>query len=345
VKGSFLVELPNPPCGDPAVIVRPRNRGLAVLAEAGDLSRVSPRRLLSVRVALVSHFHVDHAYGLARLLRVRLGHPERPLSILGPPGSAARVAHHLAGYLWNLLPAYPLDLAVLEVHRDRLETWTFPREAGFDPVRAGSRPWSAGEAVFEIEEEGLLVRCLPLDHGGTTSLAWRIDEEEGLHVDPDALARAGLAPGPWLGELKRLVREGAPPGSLVELPGGRSAPLGDLERELLFRTPGDTVAVACDLSPTEENVGALARFARNVRTLVLEAYYRAADAALAREHGHLATPEAGRLAREAAPGRLVPFHFSPRYEGKEGLLLDELRRFAAPVPVSSATPLDPCSNG
>ena len=345
MKGSFLVELPNPPCGDPAVIVRPRNRGHVILAEAGDLAAVSARRLLSVRVALVSHFHVDHAYGLSRLLRVRLGHRERPLAIVGPPGSAARVAHHLAGYLWNLLPAYPLDLTVLDVHPDRVETWSFPRDAGFDPVCGERVPWTAGDVVLAIEDEGVSIRALPLDHAGTVSLAWRIDEEEGLHVDPDSLAREGLAPGPWLGELKRLVRQKAPPDTAVELPGGRTAPLGDLERRFLFRTPGDSVAVACDLAPTPSNVTGLVSFVTGVRTLVLEAYYREAERELAREHGHLATPDSGRVAREAGPRRLVPFHFSPRYEGEEEGLLEELRRLASPVQVSSPAPPEQGSNG
>jgi len=343
VKGSFLVELPNPPCGDPAVIVRPRNRGFAVLAEAGDLSAVATRRLLSIRAALVSHFHVDHAYGLARLLRVRLGHPERPLTIVGPPGSAARVAHHLAGYLWNLLPAYPLDLAVREIHRDRVETWRFPRRVGFDPVRTGRTPWHEGGEVLALEDEGISIRSLPLDHAGTTSLAWRIDEEEGLHVDPEALAREGLAPGPWLGELKRLVRSGAPPGSPVEVPGSGRVPLGDLERRLLFRAEGDSVAIACDLAPIPANLAALASFAAGARTLVLEAYYREADRELADAHGHLATPDTGLVARQAGPRRLVPFHVSPRYEGEEAALLEELRAFAAPVPVSAPALLEPGS--
>ncbi len=343
MKGTFIVEFPNPPCGDPAVIVRPRHRGWAILAEAGELGAVSARRLLSVRVALVSHFHVDHACGLGRLLRVRLGHPERPLVVVGPPGSARRVAHHLAGYLWNLLPAYPLDLAVVEAGEDRVRTWRFPREEGFEPFCTGERSWEKGAPVLALEGEGVSVRAFPLDHAGTTSLAWRIDEDEGLHVDPEALARAGLPPGPWLGALKRLVREEAPPGTPVPLPGGGAAPLGDLRDRFLFRVPGESVAVACDLGPTPGNLEALARFAAGARRLVLETSYREADRELAREHGHLATSDAGRVARAARPGLLVPFHLSARYEGNEEAVIDELRAAAAPVQVAAPAPFERAS--
>jgi len=333
VKPTFLLELPNRPTGDPAVLVRPRHRGFAILAEAGDLGAVPPRALLAVSVALVSHFHVDHAFGLARLLRGRLGHPERPLTIVGPAGSAARVAAHLSGYLWNLLPAWPLDLAVVEVHPDRVETWRFPRERGFDPRLAESASWSPGASLPLEPGPGITIRALPLDHAGTVSLAWRIEEEEGLHVDPAALDRAGLAPGSWLGELKDAVRRGAPPATPIPLPGGGTAPLAELEERFLFRSPGDTVAVAADVGPGEANLAALAAFVRGVRTLVCEAYYRQADRVLGIEHGHLSAGDAGRVAREGGVGRLVPFHLSPRYEGDEDALLAELASAADPVPL------------
>ena len=55
-----------------------------------------------------------------------------------------------------------------------------------------------------------------------------------------------------------------------------------------------------------------------------KAAFAEADAALATERAHLTTVAAGRIAREAGVRRIEPFHFSPRYAGEEGRLLNEV---------------------
>ena len=49
-----------------------------------------------------------------------------------------------------------------------------------------------------------------------------------------------------------------------------------------------------------------------------------AEADAATERAHLTTVAAGRIAREAGVRRIEPFHFSPRYAGEEGRLLNEV---------------------
>ena len=57
--------------------------------------------------------------------------------------------------------------------------------------------------------------------------------------------------------------------------------------------------------------------------LFIETAFLQEDAALAAERRHLtARREAGMLAAKAGAARVVPFHFSPRYIGRE----DDLRR-------------------
>jgi ribonuclease Z len=51
--------------------------------------------------------------------------------------------------------------------------------------------------------------------------------------------------------------------------------------------------------------------------LVIEATFRARDAALARSRGHLTAAAAGRLACEAGVGQLLLTHISGRYQPEE----------------------------
>ena len=48
------------------------------------------------------------------------------------------------------------------------------------------------------------------------------------------------------------------------------------------------------------------------------------DKSLAEEHFHLTARQCGELARAAGVRRLIPFHVSPRYKGREQEVLDEV---------------------
>ena len=329
MRRGFRIALPNGLVGDPLVVVRVPWLPRLLLLDAGDASGLTPRTLLDAGDVLVTHAHVDHVFGLGRLLRVRLGRPERPLRLCGPPGLAAKVRSHLGGYAWNLVEAFPLDLTVVEIHPDRTETWHFPSSAGFEPYVVARGP-APGEGPV-LADELLEIRAVTLDHGGIPSIAYRVEERRGLQVDPVEVERLGLAAGPWLGELKAAVRRGAPDGAPLALPGGRARPVGELRDRLLRVTEGDTLAYACDAAPDEANVAAIVGLARGVRRLVIEAHYLDADLELARRNAHLTAGLAGRIARAAGVGAVVPLHVSPRYEDRVDAVLAELAAAAAPV--------------
>ncbi len=333
MRRGFRLALPNGLVGDPLVVVRVPWLPRLLLLDAGDAAGLTPRTLLDAADVLVTHAHVDHVFGLARLLRVRLGRPERPLRLVGPPGLAAHVRSHLGGYAWNLVEAFPLDLTVVEVHSDRTETWRFPTSAGFEPYAIARGP-APGEGPV-LADELLEVRAVTLDHGGIPSIAYRVEERSGLNLDPVELERLGLAPGPWLGALKAAVRRSAPDDEPIALPDGRVAPLGELRSRLVRITEGDTLAYACDAAPDEASVAAIVELARGVRRLVIEAHYLDADHALARRNAHLTAAVAGRIARAAGAGAVVPLHVSPRYEERVDEVLAELAAAAAPVPVET----------
>jgi hypothetical protein len=88
------------------------------------------------------------------------------------------------------------------------------------------------------------------DHG-IPVLGVALRETEHLSVDKDRLARLGLAPGPWLSALKDAVRRREPDDTRIDVPdaagGNRRRAIFELANDILFRTPGQSLAYLTDL--------------------------------------------------------------------------------------------------
>jgi ribonuclease Z len=103
----------------------------------------------------------------------------------------------------------------------------------------------------------------------------------------------------------------------------RELPIGVL-RDVLTVTPGQKIAYVTDAADTAENRKAIIDLARGADLLFIEAAFSQSDTALAAERAHLTTAAAGSIAREAGVRRVEPFHFSPRYAGREEPMLAEV---------------------
>ncbi|HEV2450670.1 MAG TPA: ribonuclease Z [Streptosporangiaceae bacterium] len=166
-----------------------------------------------------------------------------------------------------------------------------------DTLRLRERP-VADEGVIMTEPEF----CLEgrwLSHS-VPCTGYRLAEPDGRRMLPDKLAALGIA-GPDVGRLQR-------EGRLVV--GDRTVTL----QEVSAPRRGQRFAFIMDTRLCD----AAFALADGADMLVCESTFANADAALARERGHLTAGQAGRIAAESAARLLVLAHFSQRYDDGDG---------------------------
>jgi len=325
MASSFHAFLVNDLFGDPALYVSLPWERRALLFDLGDINSLSAGRLLKITDVFVSHAHVDHFVGFDYLLRVLLGRP-KGLRMYGPPGFIEHVEGKLRGYTWNLVEGYTLVIEVHEVHPDRMFKARFACPEGF-ARRNDPTPYPCNGVI--VDEPQFRVRTSLLDHR-IPSLGFALEETAHLNVDKDRLDNLGLPVGPWLMDLKRAIRAGAPdeqPIRVVWSEQGRrrerTLALQDLRRDVVRIRPGQKLAYVTDVVHSPENTDKITRLARGADIFYCEAAYPERDCERAAARFHLTAGQAGRLAAEAQVRRLSVFHFSPKYRDCPGELLDE----------------------
>ncbi len=328
MRPLFHPTLVNGRSGDPALYIETQFANRAVLFDIGDITALSPRKVLHVDHVFVSHAHIDHFFGFDRLLRLLVGR-EKEVALYGPSGFIDHVHHRLQAYRWNLADSYANDLVFMATE---IVSPAERRMARFRLLNAFARePAGTGVIVDNVicSQPTFRVKTAILEHHHAPCLGFAIEEVAHLNVWKNRLADLGLPVGPWLRDLKQAVMEGRPAGHLVRVPAGRGSaavrevPLSAL-RGLLTVTPGQKIGYVTDLADTAANRAAAANLVRDADMLFIEAPFVEADAALADERSHLTTAAAGAIAREAGARRVEPFHFSPRYAGEEARMLNEV---------------------
>jgi len=326
---TSLVEpqLINGPFGDPGLYIDFRFGRRALMFDLGDLTALPARKLLRVSHAFVSHGHMDHFSGFDRLPRVCLGRPPR-LMLFGPPGFAAQVAHKLAAYNWNLIARNEIDFVIGAAEFDGVQLRTAAEFHSRDAFTRRDVEVPKIEPGVLLDDEAFRVRAVALDHG-IPSLAFAFEEKSRINVWKASLEQMSLPVGPWLNGLKEAVRRGDSDETMVVVswaaadgPREVAVPLGELKARVLRMEPGRKLAYVVDAAYHEENAARIAELARGAERLFIEAMFLSEDAAIGARRRHLTAAQAGFLARRAAVGRILPFHFSPRYLARE----EELRR-------------------
>ena len=320
---TWLVQpgLVNEPFSDPGLFIDFRFGRRALLFDLGDLAPVSPRQLLRVTHAFVSHTHMDHFAGFDRLLRVCL-HRTTPLHLIGPAEFADRVEHKLRAYTLNLLDEDSIDFVIVAFEFSG---------AGFDRVcefrareafRRREIPPVRLSPGLLLDEEEFRVEGAVLDHG-IPCLAFAFEEKLRVNVWRDGLRRLGLPVGPWIREAKRAVRQGAPDNVQICVHDGLAISLAELKKHALRTARGQKIAYLVDLIYSERNIEKIVALAGDADQLFIEAPFLDEDAQIAAERRHLTARQAGEIAKRAGVRRLIPFHFSARYRDREEELTRE----------------------
>lgn len=322
-------ELINGAFGDPGLLIDFKFERRALLFDLGDLACLPTRKLLRVSDVFVSHTHMDHFVGLDRLLRVDLGRATS-IRLYGPPHFIDQLEHKLAAYTWNLVESYASDFT-LTAHAIlpdwRMSVARFRSRKRFERETLDEQTASGGLLLAEPQ---FRVRAILLDHK-TPCLAFAFEECVHVNIWKNGLTELGIPTGPWLKELKAALLADAPDDVPIRAswrdrqgPHERVLALGQLRAKAVRLTRGQKVCYVTDAAYTKENAQRILRLAAGADLLFIEAAFLDQDAELARSRCHLTARQAGTLGRQAGVSVIVPFHFSPRYEGRGAELQAEL---------------------
>ena len=201
------------------------------------------------------------------------------------------------------------------------EVFTRLRHAALfhDVVNLRERPVAGGGTV--IQASAFRVEAEPLSHS-VPAIGYRLTEPDGRRMLPGKLAAFGIT-GPDVGRLQRQ-------GSLAV--GGQEVSLEQVSEP----RRGQRFAFIMDTRLCD----AAFALADGADMLVCESTFADAEAALAREYGHLTAGQAGRIAAESGARLLVLTHFSQRYDAGDGQLLADQAAAAFGGQVALAHDLD-----
>ena len=285
--------------------------------DLGSTTRLSTRDILKTTDIFVTHTHIDHFIGFDNVLRISLK-KESPIKLYGPKGFIDCVEGKLRSYTWNLIRDYPLNIEVSEVHKTLIKKAVFKAKNSFSPEDSGTKPFNG----TLLEDSFFRISAAVLDHQ-IPCLAFSIEEDYHINIDKAQLSRLNLPVGPWLGDLKRAIRENRLEDTIIAA--GKTFTFSDL-KEIACITRGQKISYVVDVLGSDENKQRIIKLVKGSDILYIETFFLNKDRERAKDRYHLTAKEAGIIAREADIGRLEPIHFSPRYMNEAEELVQEAEK-------------------
>ncbi len=314
--------------GDPLLHVRLRSKKRSFLFDLGDPARLQAKIAHQVEAVFISHAHLDHIGGFVWFLRSRIG-PFGPCRIFGPEGTIDRIEGFLKAIIWDRIENQGPVFEVAEIKGKILKRALL--QPGKKTVNLKTKQIKDG---IILEDDSLNVQCTICDHN-IPSVAYAIQFTQEISIRKDKLQHLGLAPGPWLGHLKHLLVLNRQE-HLITLPDNSTKAVGELAKELTRIRPGKKMVYVADMADTAENREKIINLASGAHTLFCEAAFSIKDRDKAKATQHLTTGAAAQIASFAGVRRLVPFHFSKRYERNPKLLYEEICKEAGEIEIIGA---------
>ena len=304
--------------GDPCVFVRLLREKRALLFDVGDIRKIPFNEILKVSDIFVTHTHIDHFIGFDQVIRSVLRRTE-PLRVYGPENIIDCVYGKLKGYTWNLVSDYPLTIEVFAITEKTIHRAKFSASQRFKIEKLPSLP----KQEVILQESLFKVKALVLSHG-IPVIAYCLEEDYHININKVQLEKRGFEIGPWLGELKKLIKlhyDYAPFNMLKpkdpSLKLKINTPKGQFSIEEIFDilkiTKGEKLSYVMDVAPNENNIQKIVDFVKGSDILFCEAYFLSKDIERAVERNHLTAHLTGKIAKEAEVNDLVILHISPKY--------------------------------
>jgi ribonuclease Z len=328
MKPSFHPRLINDPFSDPGLFIPFLFERRALLFDLGDLSKLSARDLLKVSHVFVTHTHMDHFIGFDTLLRLLIGR-DKEIHLFGPSDFIEKVEAKLSAYNWNLIDSYEdiLSVNVAEIQGEKVFVQGFSSRDRFRPSGAPKQRPFKGNL---LSEKSFSVDALLLDHK-TDCIGLCLKENFSINIIKEGLKELGLPVGPWLREFKEAIYEGRNQAQQFRIvwqdedmvTRERYFPLGELKERIARISPGQKITYIADIVGSPENIAKAVDLALDSTHLFIETPFLDKERDVARRKYHLTAKEAGLIGARARVKELTPFHFSPRYFGREEELIQE----------------------
>jgi ribonuclease Z len=328
MKPSFHPRLINDPFSDPGLFIPFLFERRALLFDLGDLSRLSARDLLKLTHVFVTHTHMDHFIGFDTLLRLLIGR-DKKIHLFGPSEFIQKVQSKLRSYSWNLIENYEdiLSINVTEVQGEKLLIQSFSSRNRFEPTGAVQECPFRGNL---LSEKSFSIDAVVLDHK-IDCLGLCLKENLSINIIKEGLRELGLPVGPWLRKFKEAIHGGRNPQLTLTvawqdkdmITRQKQFTLGELKDRIARISPGQKITYITDVIGSPENIAKAVDLAMDSNHLFIESPFLDKERDVARKKHHLTAKEAGLIAASAKVKELTPFHFSPRYFGREKELIEE----------------------
>ena len=328
MKPSFHPRLINDPFSDPGLFIPFLFEKRALLFDLGDLSKLSARDLLKVSHVFVTHTHMDHFIGFDALLRLLLGR-DKEIHLFGPSNFIQKVEAKLSSYTWNLIENYEntLSFNVTEIRGEKVIVKRYDSRNRFRPAEALQEHLFTGNLY---SEQSFSIDAVLLDHK-IDCIGLTLKENFSINIIKEELKELGLPVGPWLRGFKEAIYENPNPAQKFrvvwqdkdKVTREKYFNFGELKERIARISPGQKITYITDMIGSPENIAKAVNLAMDSNLLFIEVAFLDKDRDMARRKYHLTAKEAGLIARRARVKELTPFHFSPRYSGREKELIQE----------------------